>query len=79
MRKAMQKFLTVLLGPLLGAILIMAPLATTVNVSDIAEVANELHPPMNEVDQELHPDAVKHPSISYDGTGKSRQGDGSSV
>ncbi|VBB07421.1 Hypothetical protein LUCI_2670 [Lucifera butyrica] len=57
----MKKLNTVLAGFALSVFLGVSMVATVANananVSDIAEVANELHPPMNEVEKELHPDS----------------------
>lgn len=67
MTKAIRIFIITLLGMVWGMTFALAPIAAA-NVSDIAEVADELHPPRNEVERELHPDAYKESVRNNDPT-----------
>jgi len=69
MKKVSEKFLVILMGTVLACVIITAPPVAAANKTNIAEVANELHPwPIHEVTRELQPDRVKPSSANYNGT-----------
>lgn len=65
----LMKMLIILLGSVVALALVVTPPASAQNKTDIAEVADELHPASHsEVNRELQPDRAKPPTGFYDGT-----------